>query len=219
MAHKSSVARICDENGNFLRDDNGAFASKDTPPPPRDDTKTWEPFDNRGQYEHAQLLFEKIQASYSDINTLLNLWAADKIALGLNNSLFSSADELYEKIDAIRKGECTWYTFGVRWNGELDENSKGWKHDTYLIHTRDPLQVAANLTNNTDFDGRWEYVPYEEYTSPHKRRFSNLMSARKAWKDSVCPPPFRNVLFSSSISRTASYAKTRMLSTPCSSRQ
>jgi hypothetical protein len=42
------------------------------------------------------------------------------------------------------------------------------------------------MLNNSDFAGKWDYVPYEEYSSHDNRRFCNPFSARKVWTDAVC---------------------------------
>jgi hypothetical protein len=105
-------------------------------------------------------------------------------AVGANQS-FESVADMEARIDEIREGAAPWYTYAFRYNGPVDESSKDWKHETYLLHTRDALDVAKNIAGNTDFNGKWDYVPYEEYTSPRNRRFCHPLSGRKAWKDAV----------------------------------
>jgi hypothetical protein len=156
------------------------------PPPPRDDTKSWHPFPSRRHYRLVEVIYEKGQVSEGFVDDLLELWAADKIAAGTGEEgLFKDAQDVYNHIDQIREGNCPWYTYAFRWSGPVDDNSKGWKHDTWLLHTRDALDVAEFIAGNADFDGKWDYVPYKEYISPTNRRFCHPFSARKVWKDAV----------------------------------
>jgi hypothetical protein len=167
-------------------DENGQPLADGAPPPPRDDTRTWAPFSGRRQFRFVEVLYEQGQVSAGLINNLLELWAADKVAgQEAGDTFFKDANDVHAHIDAIREGQCPWYTYAFKYDGPIDAQSKAWKHDIWLLHTRHALDVAALIAGNTDFDTKWDYVPYEEFTSPDNRRFCNSFSGRKAWRDAV----------------------------------
>jgi hypothetical protein len=127
--------------------------------------------------------------SAGHIDHLLDIWAAGQIISDTtNNPFFSNTSGMEARIDEIREGACPWYTYLFRYSGPLNENSKGWKDETYILHTRNALDVSKNIAGNPDFAKKWDYVPYEEYTSPNNRRFCHPFSGRKAWRDAVSPP-------------------------------
>jgi hypothetical protein len=133
------------------------------PPPPRNDTRTWEPFPGRRHFQFVETVYEHGQLPAGVINSLLEVWAAGKIADGSNGEpLFKDAEDMNTCIDAIREGSCPWYTYAFRYGGPVDANSKAWKHDTWLLHSRHALDVAELIAGNSDFNGKWDYVPYQD---------------------------------------------------------
>ena len=115
--------------------------------------------------------------------------------------MYRNNDEMYKTIDAIQHGEAPWTVFHLKYTGPVTPETPAWKLKTYVVYTRNPLRVAEMIAGNPDFNGRWDYIPYEEYTSPTCRRFSNLMSGRWAYKqsvslDSLLPLRVRNSGFS-----------------------
>ncbi len=99
--------------------------------------------------------------------------------------IYKEHKALLDAIDAIKYGEANWKTFNVRYRGPLTPDSPAWQRETFTIHARDTLTVAEILASCPDFDGKFDYVPYEEYLSHDCRRVSNLMSGQWAWKQAV----------------------------------
>ena len=63
-------------------------------------------------------------------------------------------------------------------------NSPSWMRRSFMVHARDICQVMHNLLGNAEFDGKFDYVAYEEFVNG-KRRYSNFMSGQWATKESV----------------------------------
>lgn len=176
-------ARPCDRHGNFL--------PPDIPPPPPVLEEEWDPFADRPTFEFAELLVKKMHASTTHINELLRIQAA-KRALETNGEdtdpmFFGSANDIYNTIESIPYGEAPWTTYQVRLKvpegAAVDDTP--WKYGTYEIHARNIEQVLLNMAASPEFDGKWDYGPYEEFTAPGVQRFSNLMSGRFAYRQAV----------------------------------
>ncbi|TBU36576.1 hypothetical protein BD309DRAFT_995548 [Dichomitus squalens] len=156
-----------------------------TPPPPPDDIHNFAPFEDRPSFEFAELLFEKMHSSSSDINQLLRILSAKRVIKTngeeSSNRFFASPDTMYHTIDDIGYGNIEWKTVKIRYTGPLELDAH-WMHDEYEFHYRDMEQAMVNMAGSAEFDNSWDYVPFEEFSSENNRRFSNLMSARFAWK-------------------------------------
>ena len=192
--------RPCDAHGNFL--------PPNAPPEPQPDDKDWIPFADRPSFEFTELAFEEARMSKGTVNRLLRILAAKYIVDNLPadyHPLFRKYQDVLDAIDTIEYGEVSWRTFAFRFNGPVYPDSPSWKRETYLVHCRDALRVAENLAASADFNSRFDYVPYEEFTGPGCRRVANLMSARWAYKQAVSiasasPIPFNSGRDSSAAS-------------------
>lgn len=158
-------------------------------PPPPNQEHDWWPFESRPHFEFAEWHYEKVQTSRGDLDELLRNYAAQK-ALETGDlhagAPFDSADDMYETLDAIPYGEAAWTTFTVKYTGPVTPHTPSWKLKSYTIYTRNTLRVAESIAACLDFDRRWDYVPYEEYSGPGCRRYSHLMSGTWAFKKAVC---------------------------------
>ncbi|KIJ19305.1 hypothetical protein PAXINDRAFT_7798 [Paxillus involutus ATCC 200175] len=152
--HPHLNARSCDENGNFL--------PPHAEPPPLDDGEDWFPFTDRPSFEFAELQFEKIEASRQEVYSLLKILAARSVLDGSGaEPPFRNSHDLEATIDDILYGETPWSSFRVR---------------------RDSHAAVVNMARSADFDGKFDYVPFKEYTARDQRRWSNLMSGDWAYK-------------------------------------
>ncbi|KAI0685977.1 hypothetical protein C8T65DRAFT_517206, partial [Cerioporus squamosus] len=181
--HPDLTALKCDEQGNFI--------DPEAPPPPRPDDINWAPFPDRPTFEFAEFLFEDARMSEGKIDRLLRILAAKYVVDGLPDYQppFNNYQEILDAIDEIEHGEAAWRTFAVRYSGPVTPASPAWQRETYYVHTRDTLRVAEILTACPDFDGRFDYVPYEETTPATGRHVSNLMSGMWAYKQAVPEDP------------------------------
>ena len=99
--------------------------------------------------------------------------------------MYKDAAAMHRTIDSIELGEAPWTTFHIKYTGPVTPSTPPWKLQTYIFYTRNPLRVAELIAGNTDFKDRWDFVPFEEYSGESCRRYSNLMSARWAFKKAV----------------------------------
>ncbi|KAI0358655.1 hypothetical protein OH77DRAFT_1203821 [Trametes cingulata] len=184
--HPHLNAQPCTREGDAL--------PPNAPPPPRELHEDWDPFEDRPTFEFASHLFEKMHASEDEINQLLRIHAAKRSIQtqgeDTDSGYFDSAKDMYSTIDSIPYGEAPWATYKVRYTGPADPDAP-WKHETYHVHTRDIKQVLMNMAASPEFDGKWDYVPFEEYTGENNRRYSHLMSGRFAWRqaDKIAQDP------------------------------
>lgn len=176
----TDAARPCDEDGDYL--------PPNSPPPPRPHEEQWAPFESRSSFETAELLFEKVEMSKGEIDRLLQIWAAHDVELGREpHTPFKSHKDLFGTIDEIDITRLSWQAFNIRFIGEVDDDSPSWKRERYTIYTRSTLDVLRSMLQNPQFDGHFDYRPFEEYVGPNQRQWSNLMSGTWAWKQAVSP--------------------------------
>jgi hypothetical protein len=124
--------------------------------------------------------------SASQIDTLLNLWAATLIKHG-DAPPFSTHRDLHNTIDATPIGDVPWQNFFMTYSGEKPaQNVPPWMDSTYDVWFRDPRLLVHNLLSNPDFDEEIEYVPYRDYTEENKRCWKNFFSGDWVWNQAVC---------------------------------
>ncbi|KAF8970181.1 hypothetical protein BDZ97DRAFT_1754180 [Flammula alnicola] len=174
----------CDAQGNFLPE--GA------PPPPWDHPAAddFSPFANRAEFELADLLFRKDQMSASNINELLQIWAATLPED--QDPPFINKQDLYDTIDVIEVGDAPWNSFSVSFNGEVAEGDKTpWKHAKYDVWYRDPRLVLQNQLANPDFATEMDFAPKEVCDENDTRHFTDFMSGDWAWRqaDEIAKDP------------------------------
>lgn len=128
-----------------------------------------------------------METSQDDINQLLRIWAAKNVLEDGGTVPYENFHQLYDTIDAIPYGDTPWHSFRVRYSGPVTPDSPAWQQQTYVIHTRNAEAAIRMMAASDDFEGKFDYVAYEEYVGPNNRRWSNLMSGRWAYKQSVSP--------------------------------
>ncbi|KAI0364939.1 hypothetical protein BV20DRAFT_1056861 [Pilatotrama ljubarskyi] len=170
--------RPCDATGEDLPDQ--------AAPSPRTDAVCgdWGPFDDRVQFELTEFLFKKEQMPQSNINILLDLWAADVLRYG-GQPPFADYVDLYRTIDSIKVGDVPWQCLKISYEGpHPDHDVPAWMTDTYEIWFRDPHAVTLKMLANPDFEDGFDTTPYREFTMGGERRYGNLMSGDWAWRQS-----------------------------------
>jgi hypothetical protein len=128
-----------------------------------------------------------MQTSATNIDDILYIWAANNVAYHDNASpLFENADDVYRTIDRCSYGDVSWESAHFRYDGVVDpRTSPRWKLQEYVLHMRNSLKLVENMAASADFDGHWDYIPYEDYLPDGDRRYSHMMSARWAWRTAV----------------------------------
>jgi hypothetical protein len=180
------IGQPCDKDGDLL----------DPVPPPitesRDSTD-WTPFHNRVEFEMADFLYKKCQMSGSNINILMELWAAYSALRdlenpsSLNRSPFSDYRDMYSMIDAIPIGGVPWQSITLSFDGPIpeDHDPPSWMKTEHEVWFRDPRLLFKKMLENPDFRNSFDYAPHRQYDTHGQRRYENFMSGDWAWKQAV----------------------------------
>lgn len=158
------------------------------PPEPLPEHGKWWPYENRVEFEAADLLFTRDQMAGRKIDDLLNIWAAS-LAPHHDEPPFKDHAELYSTIDAtpIPGGDADWKTFNLcfRPDEELPPDAANWKKTKWDVWYRDPHQLINNMLQNPDFRNEFDYSPHQEHDLDDNHRFHNLMSGNWCWREAV----------------------------------
>jgi hypothetical protein len=156
------VGLPCDMDGNFL--------PENSPPAPWEDRSPddFSHFQDRALFELADLLYRRDQMSASNINDLLEVWAATLSSH--QDPPFANKQALYDTIDSIELGDAPWKSFSVSFNGDLNEgDTTSWKHAKYDVWYRDPRTVLHNQLGNQNFALEMDFAPKEVWHEDGKR--------------------------------------------------
>ncbi|KAF8803207.1 hypothetical protein BYT27DRAFT_7226079 [Phlegmacium glaucopus] len=128
----------------------------------------YSPYNDRADFELANFLFAKNQMPGSQIDELLDIWAAKS-----DVPLFADHKDLYRTIDStIVEGEVPPWMLA---------EYEVW-HPYSRRNNRDPHIVLHQQLENPDFDGKIHYTPSQETDVNGERHWQDLMSANWAWK-------------------------------------
>jgi hypothetical protein len=123
--------------------------------------------------------------SATDIDFILNLWAASLAAHG-DTPPFANHDDMYDTIDSTPLGDIPWETFTSQYNGARPEgNVPSWMTMEYDVWFRDARQLVQNILANPDFKDEFDIAPLQEYSTDGAHRFRNFMSGNWSWKQAV----------------------------------
>jgi hypothetical protein len=178
-----NTAFPCDINGGNLPDPPPAPPV----PPPIDgrDPTSWEPFGSRLDFDFAYFHFVEVKSSAGAINTALDMWQASILKYG-ENVPWTDAQDLYDTIDSIQLGDAPWKVLKISYQGPRPPGTPPkWMTDTYELCTRDSRHVLHNQLGSSEFKGKTNFVPYQQFNGEGRRIWSNLMSADWAWKQAV----------------------------------
>ncbi|KAF8986113.1 hypothetical protein BDQ17DRAFT_1493098 [Cyathus striatus] len=175
----------CDEDGYDLPE--GA-----PPPPPPLHSVNIEmpasPFHSAEEFELADLIFNKIQMSATEINSLMDIWTRLNEQDGAvengasSDAPFSSTNDLYDTIDSITLGDIPWQAFTMQHTGEtIDQNSPSWMTHTYEVWFRDPLSVMESQIGNPDLAREMDFAPKLVKGKDEQRQYCDFMSGNWAW--------------------------------------
>ncbi|KAF8220320.1 hypothetical protein L208DRAFT_1334445 [Tricholoma matsutake] len=145
----------CDVDGNDLPEGS-------PPPPPTEQAKEdYYPYQSCADFELADFLFHKDQMSAKKASKLMDIWAAYQQSQGEDlDPPFSSAENLYNMIDATEVGDIPWQVFSVQFNGEIPPNDTlTWMTASYEVWFCDPIQVMESQLGNRDFGSKIDIAP------------------------------------------------------------
>ena len=77
---------------------------------------------------------------------------------------WKTAKEMYESIDSISAAGVGWTTHQLSYNGpQPDGTLPRWMQESYELNVRDVLSIFEEQLASKEFNGQFEYTPYEEY--------------------------------------------------------
>ncbi|KAF8812067.1 hypothetical protein BYT27DRAFT_7221263 [Phlegmacium glaucopus] len=164
--HPKLNALPCDKDGNFL--------PAHTRPPPLDAPNAtkdnmYHPFEDQLAFNWACYHFAELQSSEREINKGLNLWLAPSLKAGDDTPLpWSSAEEMYQTIDAIQEGDAPFDTICFKYAGPICPNPPAWMTETYEL---------------SDFASTFTPRPYRQFDHTGDCVWSNLMSGDWVWNE------------------------------------
>ncbi|KAJ7909124.1 hypothetical protein B0H13DRAFT_2493854 [Mycena leptocephala] len=167
----------CDRHGTYL--------APGSAPPPLSQfdgqlSESFAPFESRADFDFAHFHFVQLQSSAGEINTALDLWAAQVLQYG-DSPPWRTAQELYDTIDSIQHGDAPWKVYQIRYTGPQPPVPPKWMTETYELCARDSRTVLHQQLKNPDFADKIDYAPYRQFDGQGRRVWSNLMSANWAW--------------------------------------
>ncbi|THH20301.1 hypothetical protein EUX98_g8604 [Antrodiella citrinella] len=163
-------------------DASGAAIPPGSPPSSAKSNEDWTPYGDRLQFEMAEFLFKREQMAQSNVNWLMEAFAAFGYAFGLPPP-FENNTSMHNTIDATPLGDAPWTSFTAQYTGEKPTtNVPAWMDATYDVWCRDPRTVIRNMLANPDFKDEFDAAPYREYDKNDKQQFTNLMSGNWAWR-------------------------------------
>ncbi|KAI9435153.1 hypothetical protein H4582DRAFT_1817832 [Lactarius indigo] len=185
ICHPHLSAWPCSSDGRFLRD----LSQPPTSELLESRSNPWLPFSDRLAYEWAHYHYIHLQSSAGDIQRGLDLWRATVMMYQTDHSScdgvpWKSATEMYGTIDSISAGGVGWTTYQLSYSGPQPTGAAPqWMQETYELNVRDVLSVFKEQLASKEFDGEFEYTPYEEYNKNGSHIYSNLMSGNWAFRE------------------------------------
>ena len=143
----------------------------------------YSPFCNKAEFELADLLYIEEEMSAGKIDKLLKVLST----LYEMQPPFTSYQELYTLIDAIKQGDVLWNSFSIVYDGARPPDGvpqPPWMDAKYEVWFRDPLQVLENQIANLDFKGLMDFSPKQMYLRG-MRQYSDMMSGNWEWEQAV----------------------------------
>jgi len=184
------LARPCTADGSFLTQ----LISNATTPSESPNTSSgnpWAHFQDRLAFDWAHYHYVCLQSSESNILEGLDLWCAMVIKHQSAHEPFEgipwkNVNELYSMINSIAVGGVGWKSYKFHYTGPKPAALPQWMEETYDLNVRDVLTILEHQISSTQFNGQFDYVPYQEYDSTGNCVYSNLMSAFWENREVVC---------------------------------
>ena len=178
--HVGSLGTPCDINRNVVL--------PDTPPPPHDseaNSNDWTPYNSQAKFELTKLLYTHSQMPTSEIDHLLNIWAATHVADG-QDPPFKDHKDMYATIDMTPLGDVAWESFEVQYSGELpDGDIPSWMTANYTVWFHDPHALVQHILSNPNFCDNFDYSPLQEHDAEGNHWYKDFMSGNWCWIQAV----------------------------------
>ena len=151
----------------------------------------WLPFRSRLEFQWAHYHYVKLHSSAEAIQEGLDLWRATVSNSGADADScdevpWRNARDMYDTIDSIAVGGVDWTTYRLSYNGPRPSGTvPRWMVEEYELNFRDVLSVFEEQLASKEFDGHFDYTPYEEYDEKGSRIYSNFMSGNWVFREAV----------------------------------
>ena len=136
------------------------------PTPPCDNeanSDNWTPYNSQAKFELAELLYTCSQIPASEIDHLLNIWAATHVANG-QDLLFKDHKNMYATINMTPLGDVAWENFEVQYSGELPNGDIPSRmtanHTVWFCNCH---ALVQHILSNPDFRDNFECSPLQEH--------------------------------------------------------
>ncbi|KAJ3563932.1 hypothetical protein NP233_g8618 [Leucocoprinus birnbaumii] len=133
----------------------------------------------------ADFLYRESQMPEKKIKKLISLWEASfcQRQSTAGHVPFQSLKEMYGSIDRIPHGDLDWQSFTINYpqSDETGAEHLSWMAQKFEVWHHDVLKVIEGILSNPDFDGEFDYSPYQEYING-EHCFQNVMSGNWAWR-------------------------------------
>jgi hypothetical protein len=136
--------------------------------------------------------YVQLQSSAHGIQHGLDLWRAAIERHQTDDSKhdgvpWKNPKEMYDTIDSISIGGVGWTTHYLLYKGPQPTGTvPRWMQETYELNVRNILSLFEDQLASKEFDGQFEYTPYEEYNKNGSHVYTNLMSGNWASCQVVC---------------------------------
>ncbi|KAI0704619.1 hypothetical protein C8Q76DRAFT_820240 [Earliella scabrosa] len=172
QTHPLLTGEPCDAGGHPLPPNTPPTA----PPPPG--TNDYGPFESRAHFEIADFLFRKAKMSGSNIDELMELWAAYS-----QTSPYADRRELHASIDSIPHADIIWRAFIVTYTGPRPAEGEvpAWMEREYTVWYRCPRAVLHAQLGNRDFVGEMDFAPKKVHQG-NERVYGDFMTGDWAWR-------------------------------------
>jgi len=159
------------------------------PPSPNKDNvgpDDWTPYTNHVQFELAELLYAKAQMLASNIDQLMNIWAAHGAEHG-KEPPFLNHNDLYKTIDTTPLADIPWQSFVTSYDGEIPQEGKvpSWMTSEHTVWFRNPRLLVHSILSNPDFEHTFDTSPYPEYDINGNHRYHDFMLGNWTWWHAV----------------------------------
>ncbi|KAI9431742.1 hypothetical protein F5148DRAFT_961815, partial [Russula earlei] len=137
---------------------------------------------DRLAFDWAWYHYVWLQSSADDIQMGLDLWCAAVIKHASDHDLlegvpWDNAEQLYATIDSIYAREIGWKTLQFTYTGPKPSTPLQWMEKTYDLNLQDVLGLLEQQLASTEFEGQFEYTPFQEFDFNGDCVYSHLMSA------------------------------------------
>ncbi|TFK61433.1 hypothetical protein BDN72DRAFT_904104 [Pluteus cervinus] len=180
------LATPCDEFGKPL------LPNTSPPPSTTRSQDDWFPHGDRVAFETAELLYQRNRMPMAQIDVLMALWQASLLQ-SFDPAVddepasppFANHKELLATIDATDLADVAWESLQFEYDGQLPSGGvPEWMTKKYEVWFRDPRKLVQNMLKNPNFDGEFDYAPYQRFAGKDGQEYQDFMSGKWAWAQS-----------------------------------